>query len=83
MDMSYPPCIAPETEMSADRVDDGRHHIKYDFWGISNGLSRQVRPPLKSLMHDQVFWLDERSLILWNQEVGKWPLFLQKYNHQK
>jgi hypothetical protein len=29
-------------------------------------------------MENQVFWLHERSLILWNEEVGKWPLLLQK-----
>jgi len=29
-------------------------------------------------MDNQVFWLDKRSLILWNEEVGKWPLLLQK-----
>jgi len=25
-----------------------------------------------------VFWLHERALILWNHEVGKWPLLLQR-----
>ena len=29
-------------------------------------------------MNNQVFWLDERALILWNGEVGKWSMLLQK-----
>lgn len=29
-------------------------------------------------MDNQVFWLHERSLILWNGKVGKWSTLLRK-----
>jgi hypothetical protein len=70
--------IAPETKLDAEQVDDGRHHIKYDFGGIGRELVQDIPPSLKAVMENQVFWLHERSLILWNEEVGKWPLLLQK-----
>jgi hypothetical protein len=59
-------------------VDDGRHHIDYDFWGIGRQLTQDLPPALNAVMENQVFWLHERALILWNGEVGKWPLMLQK-----
>jgi len=52
--------------------------MKVDFWGIGRKLTAALQPPLKTIMHNQVFWLHEKSLILWNGEVGKWALFLQK-----
>lgn len=70
--------IAPKIKLGVELVDDGRHHIKYDFWGIGRQLTKSIQPALKSVMDNQVFWLDERNLILWNGEVGKWSLLLQK-----
>jgi hypothetical protein len=70
--------IAPEITLDAEMVDNGRHHIKYDFWGIGQQLTQDLPPDLKTVMDNQVFWLDERALILWNGEVGKWALLLQK-----
>jgi hypothetical protein len=70
--------ISSEIGLRANRVDDGRHHIKYDFWAVGNALGRKIRPPLSSLSRNQVFWLHNRALILWNEEVGKWSLLLQK-----
>ena len=62
----------------AETVDDGRHHRKYDFWGIGRQLTENIPPALKAVLDNQVFWLHERALILWNGEVGKWSLLLQK-----
>jgi hypothetical protein len=70
--------IAPEITLEAEQVDDGRHHIQYDFGEIGRQIAGQIQPPLKAVMENQVFWLHERSLILWNGEVGKWSLLLQK-----
>ena len=70
--------LAPPITLGAEKADDGRHHIKYDFWGIGGKLVESLPSSLKSLMENQVFWLHERSLILWNGEVGKWSLLLQK-----
>jgi hypothetical protein len=70
--------IAPESTLESKQVDDGRHHIQYDFGAIGRQIAEQIQPPLKAVMENQVFWLHERSLILWNGEVGKWSLLLQK-----
>ncbi len=70
--------IAPEVTLGEEQVDNGRHHIKYDFWDIGQQLTNGITPALKAVMDNQVFWLDERALILWNGEVGKWALLLQK-----
>jgi hypothetical protein len=70
--------LGPQIELSADTVDDGRHHIHYDFWRIGRQLTEDLDPALKAVMDNQIFWLHERSLILWNGEVGKWSLLLQK-----
>ena len=70
--------ITPKITMKAEKTDDRRHHIKYDFWQIGRQLAKNIQPPLKSLMENQVFWLHEKSLILWNEEIGKWSLLLQK-----
>ena len=70
--------ITPTLAIKADKVDDGRHHIKYDFWEIGRQLTSNVQPALKAVMDNQVFWLHERNLILWNGEVGKWSLLLQR-----
>ncbi len=70
--------ITSKIPLKAEQVDDGRHHIKYDFWGIGRQIGYRIQPPLKSLIKNEVFWLHEKSLILWNEEVGKWALLLQK-----
>jgi len=70
--------ITPQITLKKERVGGGRHHIKYDFWRLGRQISNQIKPPLKSLIHNEVFWLDSRNHILWNEEVGKWSLLLQK-----
>jgi hypothetical protein len=70
--------LGPEIALGTETVDNGRHHIKYDFWGIGQQLTKDLPPDLKAVQDNQVFWLHERSLILWNGEVGKWSLLLQK-----
>jgi hypothetical protein len=73
------PRIGIGMEKAKDEPDGmKRHHMSYNFWGIGQRIASTIRPPLRSLMENQVFWLDERSLILWNEEVGKWSLHLQK-----
>jgi len=70
--------LAPQITLNTETVDDGRHHIKYDFWEIGQQLTQNIQPALQAVIDNQVFWLDERALILWNGEVGKWSLLLQK-----
>jgi hypothetical protein len=70
--------LGPKITLSAETVDDGRHHIKYGFWEIGQQLTKDIQPDLKAVMDNQVFWLHERALILWNGEVGKWSLLLQE-----
>ena len=70
--------LTPPIKLEADKVDNGRHHIKLDFWAIGRQLTGNLPAPLKAVMDNQVFWLHDRSLILWNGEVGKWSLLLQK-----
>lgn len=70
--------LGSEITLGAETVDDGRHHIKHDFWEIGQQLTQDIHPDLKAVMDNQVFWLHERALILWNGEVGKWSLLLQK-----
>lgn len=70
--------LGSRIKLNAQTVESGRHHIKYDFWEIGRQLTKEIDPALKALMDNQVFWLHDRNLILWNQEVGKWSLLLQK-----
>ena len=70
--------LGPQIALGAETVDNGRHHIKYDFWGIGQQLTGSLPPALQEVLDNQVFWLHERALILWNGEVGKWSLLLQK-----
>jgi hypothetical protein len=70
--------LGPQIALSAETVDNGRHHIKYDFWRIGQQLTEKLPPALHEVLDNQVFWLHERALILWNGEVGKWSLLLQK-----
>ncbi|MDF1514192.1 MAG: DUF4037 domain-containing protein [Anaerolineae bacterium] len=70
--------LAPKIALNAQIVDDERHHMNVDFWSIGRKLSANLQPPLKTILDNQVFWLHERSLILWNGEVGKWSMLLQK-----
>ena len=69
--------LTPPIQLQADTVDNGRHHKKYDFWAIGRQLTSDLPAPLKAVMDNQVFWLHDRSLILWNEEVSKWPMLLQ------
>jgi hypothetical protein len=68
--------ISQELKLKAEIVDNGRHHIKFDFWDIGSKLSENLPQSLKDILDRQVFWLDEKNLILWNHETGKWPIFL-------
>lgn len=70
--------LGPRITLVADRQDNGRHHIKYDFLGVGRQFTRNLSPQLKAVMDNQVFWLDERALILRSGEVGKWLMLLQK-----
>jgi hypothetical protein len=70
--------ISPEVTLKLEKLGGGHHNMKYDFWGVGSQLAKDVQPPLKALMENEVFWLDHRNYILWNEEVGKWSLLLQK-----
>ncbi len=70
--------ITPAITVKAEKMDDGRHHMGNILGEIGRQLADNLQPPLSALMENQVFWLHERSLILWNEEVGKWPMLLQK-----
>jgi hypothetical protein len=70
--------ITPQIATEPKKADDGRHYVDCDFRSIVCALSRNMPPRLQSLLDNQVFWLHERALILWNEEVGKWPLLLQR-----
>lgn len=62
--------------LKGKKETNGRHFINYDFWEISSKLKKNLSRPLLAILDNQVFWLDERNLILWNHETGKWPIFL-------
>lgn len=70
--------IAPRMTLKKTKAHDGRHALNFDFWRIGNLLTGKLQPPLKTLMEEEVFFMNDRSLILWNEEVGKWILHLQK-----
>jgi hypothetical protein len=70
--------LTPDIVNEPRKADDGRHYLDCDFRAIVNGLSQEIPAQLQSILDNQVFWLHERSLILWNEEVGKWPLLLQR-----
>jgi hypothetical protein len=70
--------ITPPIAVQVETVDDGRHHVSGDYGGIGRQIADHVQPPLEAVIENQVFWLHERNLILWNDEVGKWALLLQK-----
>lgn len=70
--------ICQDMQIKTENVDNGRHHIKYGFWDISKKLGENLPQSLKDILDRQVFWLDERNLILWNHETGKWPIFLME-----
>jgi hypothetical protein len=70
--------ITPEIVTQPKQADDGRHYVDCDFRSIVRALSQDMPPRLQSLLDNQVFWLHERALILWNEEVGKWSLLLQR-----
>jgi hypothetical protein len=70
--------IGPKVTLNAKQVDDGRHHLDMDFWGVGRRTAQKIPAQLRDLQKNEVFWLHERQLILWNEEVGKWTLFLQQ-----
>ena len=70
--------LTENLSLKGEKESNGRHFIKYDFWGISSKLKKNLSKPLLDILDNQVFWLDERNLILWNNEIGKWPMFLQE-----
>ncbi len=70
--------IGPKVELKAERVDDGRHHINIDFWAIGRRTGQRIPAEFRALQKNEVFWLHDRSLILWSEEVGKWSPLLQK-----
>ena len=70
--------ISPPITLKMEKASDGRHFMDLDFWGVGNILSADLPPALNTVMNNQVFWLHDRNQILWNGEVGKWALLLQK-----
>jgi hypothetical protein len=70
--------IVPHFQAGAERAVDGRHYATFDFWGVSSAIAAHIGPPLKHIMDNQVFFMHDRALILWNEEIGKWPLLLQQ-----
>jgi hypothetical protein len=72
--------IAPEVPIELQKATDGRHYLACDYWGIGRTTGGQLSPRLQALRDNELFWLHDRQLILWNEEVGKWVLFLQKDN---
>jgi hypothetical protein len=70
--------IAPPITLSAQTVDDGRHHVECSFWEIGRQTGQDVGPALQALIDNQVGWRDGRNLILWDLEGGKWSVLLQK-----
>lgn len=70
--------IAPKIPIEVERADDGRHYLSCDYWGIGRKTAGQIPPRIKELQQNEVFWLHNKQQILWNEEHGKWVLFLQK-----
>ena len=70
--------IAPEAPIAVNRSSDPRHHLAVDFWEIGRKTAGEIPPRIKALQENELFWLHEKQLILWNEEFGKWVLFLQK-----
>jgi hypothetical protein len=70
--------ISPPIKLHAEKATDGRHYLDFDFWKTGQTLSADLTPPLRKIMNNQVFWLHDRNQILWNEEVGKWSMLLQK-----
>ena len=63
-------------ELEMKKANDNRHHLDLKFWDIGKELGKDLPSDLQEIIDRQVFWLDERNLILWNGEIGKWPMFL-------
>jgi hypothetical protein len=70
--------FAPPLDLQPEIIHDGRHHIKLNYSLIYHKLEEGLTPELKAIVDNQLFWLHERRLILWNGEVGKWAMLLQK-----
>ena len=74
--------IAPEIPIELQKETNRRHYLACDYWDIGRKTAGKLPPRLQSLQDNEVFWLHEKQLILWNEEVGKWVLFLQKDDAQ-
>ena len=70
--------IAPEIPIEVQKATDRRHYLACDYWDIGRNTTGKLPPALQSLQDNALFWLHEKQLILWNEEVGKWVLLLQK-----
>jgi len=70
--------IAPEIPIEVKKATDGRHYLDCDFWAIGRKTAGRIPPRIKALQANEVFWMDNKQHILWNEEHGKWVLFLQK-----
>ncbi|MCJ7738935.1 MAG: DUF4037 domain-containing protein, partial [Anaerolineae bacterium] len=70
--------IAPEIPIEVKRATDGRHYLDCDFWAIGRKTAGRIPPDIKALQNNEVFWLDNKQQILWNEECGKWVQFLQR-----
>jgi hypothetical protein len=72
--------IAPELPITVQKATNGRNYLACDYWGIGRTTAGKLSPRLQALQDNELFWLHERQLILWNEEFGKWVLLLQKEN---
>ncbi len=70
--------IAPQIPVAVRPSSDPRHHLAVDYWEIGRATAGELPPRLRALQDNQLFWLHDKQLILWNEEFGKWVLFLQK-----
>lgn len=70
--------IAPAIPIEVRESSDVRHHLAVDYWGIGRATAGELPPRLQALQENELFWLHDKQLILWNEEFGKWILFLQK-----
>lgn len=70
--------LGPSIPVSVRPSDNPRHHLACDFGGIGRTTAGRVPARLQALHKNEVSWLHDRQLILWNEEAGKWTLFLQK-----
>jgi hypothetical protein len=70
--------IAPQIPVEVGKANNGRSYLPVDYWKIGRRTAGRIPPRIKALQDNELWWLHEKQLILWNGEVGKWLLFLQK-----